>query len=215
MSENFEILFPNNDFGSVWPTKPGEFEPKSIVHYMLDIEADNGAAGLELTFQAKKITQGVPGPEKITGYAAEIAKSRGGPPSQALPSPYDMEIGEQCWLLIQLNPLVKDWHFLPGGVGATTKAKENSRNCQLHHVYPDGKVKGPGEALVDDGCKVLYFGVVKRGPKSNAPSDNPPGDLFNFHVEFLQEGGKKRLKVIFDPDVKNNSENPIPPSGGN
>ncbi len=81
-------------------------------------------------------------------------------------------------------------------------------------MYPDGGVKKPGEDAVDDGCKVLYFGVVKRGPRKNPPLDNPPGDLFNFHIEFLQQDpdGPKRLKVIFDPDVKNNSDtNPIPP----
>jgi hypothetical protein len=215
VSDKITRIFPDNEFGDIDAKKPGKFAPKSIVHYMLNVES---LPGVGLKFEAIRKNE-VFTPDFIAKYAEDIANDPSGPAS-FVGSPYDMEVSHGCWLLVQLNPLI-NWQFAPGGRGCTTKKKANSRNCLLHHVYRGGVVKGPGEDLDldvdihsdDKKCRVLYFYVAKRGGKNGGHPSNPPGDLFNFHIEFFQVGsdGGKRLAVIFDPDVKNNSEIPIPP----
>jgi hypothetical protein len=216
MSNNSRKIFGDNKFGDIPSKASKKFEPKVIVHYILDISEEQGSSnkggsrGVSLKFEAIA-TGNTPGPEGVASYAKKVAIEKKGPGRPGVPSQYDMEISQQCWLVVQLNPEIKNWQFATNLPGCTTKASKNKRNCLLHHVYEDGTISLPGDVVAKDRCQVLYFGVVTRGGKKNPTSNNPPGDLFNFHIEFLQKDTKERLSVIFDPDVKNNGEIPIPP----
>jgi hypothetical protein len=123
-------------------------------------------------------------------------------------SPFDIIVNKQSWIVLQLDPSVKNWQFCIGEHGCTTKEERSEiRNWWLKHYY--GKNGFDHGVVSDNGCRILYFGVVKRGSAFVVDINNPPSELFNIHVEFVQvdkDKGvdvEKRLKVIFDPDVSN------------
>ena len=213
----------NNAFGEIPNTAP-DFKPREIVHAILTVDASQPG---NLLFRAVKPKDDPPplrtddgqnaaaGAETIEDYAQRIAGQQGAIFAiQDAPSPYDIIVKQQCWVLLQLDPRITNWQFTKDEPGCTTKSAANKRNCGLRHVYAD-KIGAPGEVVTADGCQVLYFGVVRRGKNCKPPvSGKPPGEMFNFHIEFLQtDGGEtKRLPVIFDPDIKNDSDtNTIPP----
>lgn len=214
----------NNAFGEI-PNSVGDFKPQEIVHAILTIDASQPSNLVFKTVRPKddppplKTNDGQPAPpnaETIETYAQRIASGHGVAfGTRDAPSPYDIPVDRQCWVLLQLDPRIHNWQFTKDELGCTTKAAANKRNCGLRHVYAN-KMGAPGEVVTDDGCQVLYFGVVRRGKNCKPPiPGKPPGELFNFHIEFLQTDGDgtKRLRVIFDPDIKNDSDNNTIPPG--
>jgi hypothetical protein len=200
---------------------PSDFKPTALVHAILMIDWNTISPGnsSELRFQVGKpdpVTQPPPASYALADmkkYAQSVADAQGLVGNVIDPSPYDIPVDQQCWILIELRSDLKNWHFVPDGYGCTTKVKPKgkARNCALHHVYKGQPMGDPGEVVRDDLCGVLFFGVVRRGGKGSTDPDNPSADAFNIHVEFKQTDKDpttkkditKRLKVIFDPDVKN------------
>jgi hypothetical protein len=195
-------------------TRPADFLPEKIVHVILTINrcrlSTNEKDPISLDFTIKEPTSApptiTPGDEtRVTEYAVERASPQLiqiqlGP----APSPFDITVKRPCWVVVELDEKIENWQFATGERGATTKA-ESDNNCYLRHVYDDG-AQVAGKLIPRDGCRVLYFGVVARDAANTANG----GELFNFHTEFLMEEDngsgkpvKKRLNVIFDPDVKN------------
>ncbi|USQ97369.1 nucleotide synthetase [Caulobacter sp. RL271] len=214
ISSQFRLAVENNALGKI-PNSPDspkkKFDPKEIIHVIVEAETQNGEIGFMLRFPS-------PPPPPITdsrtikNYVKHLATSPTPATIPPLVSPLDIPITQQCWVVVQLGDSVSNWRFSPEEYGCTTKAPSNDRNICLIHAYndPDDELGDPGAVVRDSGCKLLYFGVRKRGPK-NSGMPNPDRDGFNFHIEFIKPAGP--VKVIFDPDVKNESENSIPPSG--
>ncbi|KQZ06143.1 hypothetical protein ASD21_00425 [Caulobacter sp. Root1455] len=199
-------------------TKPSNFIPKSIVHVILTVDRTKLATDPQLAMNLAFTVQ-APAPTTPTmgaGDETEVEKyalARAGFQAVDLlttpaPSPFDIDVREQCWVVVELDSKIHGWQFAKHERGATTKG-ESDRNCYLRHVYAKG-VEAPGERIPRDGCRVLYFGVVARDVFDPKKDPNPGSEAFNFHTEFLMEENdpngvkiKKRLNVIFDPDVKN------------
>lgn len=195
-------------------TRPAEFQPQEIVHVILTVDRNKLSANpkdpMVLAFMIKKPLPGPPpisaGDEDKVRTYAELRASMPliGVNLTPAPSPFDITVGRQCWVVVELDEKIENWQFATGERGVTTKV-ESDRNCSLRHVYANGAEQA-GARIPRDGCRVLYFGVVAR-EAANTPHC---GELFNFHTEFLVEEPdeqgqlvKKRLNVIFDPDIKN------------
>lgn len=201
--------------------KPHNFVPKRIYHYILSFDVDelrqNAAGNFSLPFIIKKPDKNPPnvkdgGESEVIEYVENLL-SIGilNNDEKIIVSPFDMTFQNQCWIVIQIESKINNWQFSVDDYGLTTKV-DSDRHCSLRHVE-NGKVQPAGERVKDDGCRVLYFGIVARAGKGHVGAS----ELFNFHTEFLTPGldeqGKpitKRLKVIFDPDIKNEGS-PIPP----
>lgn len=203
--------FLDNAFGEI--PEDAKFNPAKIVHVILTIDTTDPT---QLRFSLAYPYDDPPDPRltSIEHYAGEVAKAH--PLILAVKnpvSPYDVGVSEQCWVMVQLDPKLKNWQFTNGEFGCTTKAEANDHNCNLRHVYPNGDVSKPLERVQRDGCRVLYLGVAKRDKPD--PSNSALGsEFFNFHVEFIQQtpgAPERRLKVIFDPDIKNEGNHSIPP----
>jgi hypothetical protein len=129
MSNNSRKIFGDNKFGDIPSKASKKFEPKVIVHYILDISEEQGSSnkggsrGVSLKFEAIA-TGNTPGPEGVASYAKKVAIEKKGPGRPGVPSQYDMEISQQCWLVVQLNPEIKNWQFATNLPGCTTKASK-------------------------------------------------------------------------------------------
>lgn len=205
-------VLKNNEFGEI-PNAAEGFAPKEIVHVIIQhrMEGDKMVFFLEVP---QKDPPPIWDENTIKTYAIGMAK-KGPPPSKVpLHSPLDISVSSQSWVVVQLGDSVSNWQYTAGELGCTTKAAANDRNVCLVHVYNDehDPLGDVGGVVGKEHCKLLFFGVRKRGRHSPIDPNNPGSDGFNFHIEFVQD--EKRLKVIFDPDVKNDSDtNTIPPGG--
>jgi len=203
---------PSNNFGHpiLEATAYGwSSDPKPIRHYILTVAQEVGG---KLNFQAfpkSKDVDHATDADDMGRYAAgKIGTPVGG--RGVVPSPLDMSIRYQGWLLIQLDPAI-NWQFTKGEVPCTLKEQDlTGRNIKLRHVYDDGRwSNGP---VVADDCRTIFMGVVKRA-KPTGPGEPPEASCFiNLNVEFLQEvnGRPTRLKIIIDPDVPNEGPDSIP-----
>lgn len=223
-----------NKFAPLSSGKVKNFHPESIVHIYLTMkgalrtksdneqdhpnENQNYKELLGIRFYAYRneidIKKNEMSINKTRSYISDIENGFLPPPSQEV-SPYDMWVNKQCIILVQLDKTLDKWQFSKEEHGCTTKKFHfGTRNWGLTHYYGNGNYGKMGDTITGEDCRMLYFGVVKRGSgKSEDPVDrcNPSSELFNIHIEFKQTdtdsaGNEipKRLQVIFDPDVKNN-----------
>lgn len=128
----------------------------------------------------------------ITSHSSELKGNpcRGGrDPKAADKTPLDLNSAGPCYFVLELDDQ-HNWQFQHDRAAISTKNDYSSAYCDLHHIRPGGGA-GPGE-----GCKLIYFAAI------DPPSEKKPGNhQFNFHVEFLQDDGK-RLPIIIDPDIR-------------
>ena len=189
-------LVPPNKFGGLQVTNTvTNGDPIEIRHFQIGV--DGSVAGF-LNFTIKRV-EPTDLPANINKYVQDIASGNKvamsfvNPP----PSPFDMIVSDPCFIVVELAPDVKNWQFETGTAALTTKDTATEDNWGLVHAYADGR-HSAGIAT-RDGCRVIYFGVAKRGAYQSS--------FVNLHTEFLQL--PKRLRVIFDPDVPNDGD-PFP-----
>ncbi|MET0273022.1 MAG: nucleotide synthetase [Phenylobacterium sp.] len=214
------IVIPDNDFVPL-DDRPGvAFKAKRIVHARMRIHRN---VHKQLKFSVKMVTvaTGEDIPESdAQAYARKVADglapfiplaglARGPRPG---PSPYDIAIERQSWVIVELDPWLDNWQFGKDYLGITTKVAKSGDNFGLQHVYPSKPDGTPGTIahgnIKDEKCKVAYFGVARRAKGES--------QYFNLHTDFLQPArpgsrSMHRMIVIFDPDVGNNGGFPIPP----
>lgn len=186
-----------------WP------EAKIIKHVILTFEEDGTQN--ELRFQAVEVSQCDAASDVANMSAYAIGQIGRSVPLPAVPSPLDIDVDRQCWLLIQLDPS-KNWQFTVDQVPCTLKEEDlYGNNIYLRHVYQDSKTGEKG-AVKRDGCKTIFFGVVQRGGENDCEKPEPGRCGINLNVEFIQDDGSitKKLKLIIDPDVPNDGGTTIP-----
>jgi hypothetical protein len=216
-AQNRRVL-RNNDFGELADSTEEKFDPKEILHLVINAKLNPDGLFFYLTSAIEKPIQISEEKDLIDYLMGLYDKSIQN--TFVVPSPLDIDVKKQCWVVVQLSGKIDNWQFMKGDLGCTTKSPGNDRNIKLRHIYNDkiDPIGDVGGIVRDEKCKILCFGVRRRGRLNSTDPQNPGRDAFNFHIEFLPEKGddkKKRLKVIFDPDVKNDSDNnPIPPDGG-
>ena len=158
----------------------------------------------------------VEGLSGMEDYAAKVAEALPRRPEPLLPSPFDIPV-QQGWLLIELDPDI-NWRFTKGQVPCTLKAQDlRGENIQLRHAYVDefGKGQIRAGAVHSEDCKVIFFGVRRRG---GAPHQAGDPDLrhcyVNLNIEFLQDHVNSKptryLQLIVDPDVPNSGSSEFP-----
>lgn len=210
MSNPTRLLSQDNKFGRISGRKPVDFKPKKVIHVFLTMDLSK-PGDLQLNVLQP---QGSPfeykSDKELEDYALGAYDHGKSSPVQFLPNTqYDIVVKEQCWIILQLDPSIKNWQFALDDFGCTTKSAANDRNCYLRHVYR-GQLGKPGDPVDRNGCQVLYFGVYRRGARDSNDANDLPSELFNFHTEFLQAALGARLPVIFDPDIKNDADNNFP-----
>ena len=202
------LLSQKNAFGQIPNGQPAKFNPKVVIHVVLTMSFSR-TGDLELN---PLQPDGSPFAYKDAAHLEAYVKNVADNPLIVfkpgfLNTQYDIPVSDQCWIILQLDPKIPNWQFSVDDYGCTTKKAKNTRNYNLRHAYPK-RLGDAGERVDSDGCKVLYFAVVRRGLKKSGTGS----ELFNFHTEFLQKNLGARLPVIFDPDIKNDSDtNTIPP----
>jgi len=182
---------------------------KPLKHKIITVDPTRGTWKFDAAdgLDQGAVLNGLPG---IAGYAkAQIPKSR---PEPLAPSPLDIPVTGQCWLLIRLDPIILNWQFAKKKVPVTLKHEDlQGDNIHLRHVYANDPVDHPGhEGVVEnDGCKAVFFGVVSRKQNNGTQPIDLGSCYINLNVEFLQtvDGVEKRLQLIIDPDVPNDGGN--------
>jgi len=159
----------------------------------------------------------VRGYKQMCDYAGNLAKQGGVRGLRSSLTPIDLDVHEQCWLLIELDPDI-NWRFSSDYLACTTKEPEppckdqpdgprSGFNVCLRYAYSDGTVvRFPQDANPGANCRFIFFGVVHR--------DDKKGQAFNLFVEFYQtdDNGKtwKVLPTVLDPDVPNDGGQGFP-----
>jgi hypothetical protein len=224
---------PGNVFDPIYDQyDASRWDPVGIAHYQLIIDKN---VPEKLEFATKEISNSVP-PTSILDYAYIIANKTmtaeekieavsklenpekmfiGGSRDETslsyrINSPYNMPVLNQCWLLLELDPSVKNWQFEKGYHSVTSKHVADKYDFSLVDVYSgnashaDGVVGGQRSYVKYDSCRVVFWGVARREYKGSR--------LFNIHTEFKQGSAatERRLKVVFDPDVPNDGNNAFP-----
>ena len=146
-----------------------------------------------------------------------LSISIGGLNLDPLPTPFDINVTDPCYLLLILDPTT-NWRFTPGNRGVTTKRYFGSDNFGVTFVTHSDVALDQNDRVqftdptktigAPDKCKILYFSVARRRPDCIPPQ---PGfsskQGFNFHIEFYWKNSENkvtlRLPTIFDPDVPN------------
>lgn len=205
----------NTDYTTFFDAK------KKIMHYLLTVEQkENDEIPSALVYQA------IYYPNEYTDASlndviefcrgkAVNGTDRGG---SIFPSPLDMTVASQCWLVIELDKTI-NWSFARNARACTSKHADpdhgggkKGHNLWLRHVYKNGDTleKTTEGDVGKDGCRVLFFGVAHRG---YADKGTTPHHYFNLKIEFFQaeEGRLLLLPVVLDPDVGNDGHDEIPP----
>lgn len=109
-------------------------------------------------------------------------------------TPYDINVTEQCYVILLLDPRI-NWRFTTGGRGVTTKAfhgtdnfgvrfatreKPDSDESSVAYSNPSNHFGAPAD------CHVLYFAVARRRHDAVPPQEGYSSkQSFNFHMEFV------------------------------
>lgn len=105
--------------------------------------------------------------------------------------PYDIYVGCQCYIVIELDPERK-WQFMPGRPAITMQGPYGDSNGELHHLMPDGSTPTAGPD--GDGCRIIWFGVKYR--------DEYQHQQFHCNIDFSKLGLAQDPTQV-DPDVPN------------
>jgi hypothetical protein len=178
------------------PIGPGPADASRLTEIRhAKLSFSHGADGLQFFYVGKiKKTPG----NDIKGYIRDIAKHSAELAGERChgkslvgdeTSPLDLNSEVPCYFVLELDAQ-HNWQFQHDGPAITGKTHLHDKYCELRHVH-----KGSGHDPAD-GCKLIYFAAIDP-PGKEKPGKHP----FNFHVEFLQAGGK-RLPIIIDPDIR-------------
>lgn len=195
---------------------------KPIKHVLFSVRQKKDGTNLPIIFDRDEIYYNPADNKKyddVKNYAMGLVKNPSTPiEGKMVPTPLDFGVSKQTWVVIELDAAI-NWRFAQGVKACKSKEKDKDthgdgkkgHNLLLRHVY-DRRV----EEKTDDGkidaepCRIIFFGVAHRGPKYAK-------HLFNFKVEFFQKdlktGKDVVLPLVLDPDVGNEGEDSIPPTG--
>lgn len=177
------------------------WDPKEIIHARLEILSR--ADGEPLVFHLTRVETDAGDLEAgIEDYAQRVASpGMVRPASQALTSPWDLPVTQQCFVLFELDELVPNWQF--NGRGLLSKHQPKGYDFGLRWVSPTDQSIQKGD-IDEDGVRVIYLNVAHRLKK-------PDHHFTDIYVEFLQgNGGAIRMPIIFDPDIKNEGGEEFP-----
>lgn len=192
-----------------------DFEKKElpIRHYVLSVEQISG----KLVFSASKINERGPARlDEVLELGRQLAQS-GSDPHGLQPSPLDMPVCKQCWVIVELDQEI-NWRFSPGRPAITSKgeeythAKTKGHNLWLRHVHLDGRDLPHVDpaAVGPNRCRIAFFAVSHRGHKDFGTD---PHHYVNLKVDFFQpgkDGVELVLPCVLDPDVGNEGQQEIP-----
>jgi hypothetical protein len=181
--------------------------PVKVVHYVLTVKQD--ASPPYVKFFIDKGTLVNPAND-IEQYVHCIAADAPDPAycstlipaveERALPfsieTPYDIVVRQPSCIILQLDRAI-NWEFSKGDYAITSKFDYGDSNFGMGCGYRNGTITRAGP-VQSEGCNVAYFYVNRRASHES--------QMFNFHVDFKQtdnQGVTRRLKTIFDPDIKN------------
>jgi hypothetical protein len=179
------------------PTQPGKlsdakfipWKPKKIIHARLSLRP--WEEGNKLDFYVGKPQQDPVGVD-IETYAKKVATAQ---PLhiKTIPSPtqWDVYVDGQCYVLFELDPAIPNWQFR--GHGIVSKGSNDAYDFEMRWVSPKGDIKD--DPIQGDRCRVLYISVGQRNKDGH--------HNYNLLVDILDPGSKKRMPLIFDPDVPN------------
>ncbi len=177
-----------------------EFTSKRVLHVILDV-----ASTELLEFELKYVA---PGSETdAASYVKNLTSSFDVIPRSPFDIVLDYDTDEQQWIVVELGKTA-DWCFTAGSHGVTCKEGADGRVFDPHWV--DGSKNSVRGAIPagQEGCKLIWFGLAQL--------DHGAAVALNYHVTVSQTGKLpdgtpvvKRMKIIFDPDVRNEGD-PIP-----
>jgi hypothetical protein len=192
------------------PNHPAGHNAKRVYHYVLRINTSRTDPFYVTGGWQKNVD-----PNDIDTYVQQVATHQIAPPTKRpkpiIPaSPYDMPVQFQCWVVVQLDPALDGWQFVPGDRAAIVKDSPSiDDNINLKHVEANGDIGNAGFNVKRDKCQVFYFGVKTRG-KHDTPEAHSFLTIITEYVTDLGTNLERRLSVIFDPDVPDDGD-PIPP----
>jgi len=151
---------------------PGNWRPLQIRYAKLDFTVSD-RGNLIFSIANHETWDG----DDLNDGLSYASNDRGSDPT-FIGTPYDLKVSKACYLILRLSD--RNWRFRETGHGAiTTKYEIPGRYARLVHV----------------DNRIVYFACKEKAPPGR-------GDSLNFHVIFTQDGGRKRLPMVIDPDIK-------------
>jgi hypothetical protein len=183
-----------------------EFAPQEIVLAVLSMDRDeDGNLGYGIV-----LTDHIPPPKgeatiseaqlrKLLKRVADPDFDPGAPFLRI--TPWDIPVRKQCYLVLVLDPRIRNWGFHGDAV-------ESKGGCDAYDFNPFWVLPGddrPQRTPIRKGelPKVVFFSVGRRGAKK------PHG--LDYHVRVVDPNGRWELPVIYDPDVPNDGDSEFPP----
>jgi hypothetical protein len=182
-----------------WPLGdiPQGWAPEEIRCGLLDYEW--GTAGVEFLFRPWSTGELIKVWDAEFGLEKALAQVRA--EERSLPvirseTPFDLRIEKPCWIILKL--LKRPWRFRKTGYPVTTKSNREKNYAGLTYVNDSGDFYS-GDQDVEEACRIVFFSAVQ--PPRSDEETLPYAHGVNFHIDLLQNG-KKRLPLVFDPDIK-------------
>lgn len=193
--------------GQPIPEAPcANFQAKEIVHARLTlkwplIDPANPLAPQDLTFAMDRVENRAD-PGEIESYAKGVATAQAAAPPPVRSGPWDVGVTSQCYLLFELDRVVRNWRFIGPGLDSKGAGNGSYDFGMRWFDSTGGSHPATEEIETRHACRVLYLAVGERR--------YPGTHGVNIWVEFDHGSGLK-LPVIFDPDIPNDGPDAIPP----
>ena len=185
-----------NERGKLPRTKIKPWEPKEIILAVLSMKWEPGE---DLRFGISHLEH-IDG-DNVVAEAVRVADPRWTPPAPfGRPTPWDIPVRQQCYVLAVLDPKIRNWSFW--GEGIESKGADHAYDFEPFWLEPGDKAPRSGAIPEQSRCRVLYFAIGRRGAKASHG--------VNYFVKIRDPDGVREMPLIFDPDVPNEGNGIFP-----
>lgn len=105
-------------------------------------------------------------------------------------------------IVLQLDKTF-EWVFTPGKPGIDAKQDKPHEDSDLHFVDALGDAKLATTAGAPADCRMLFWSVLERKKPDY-------GRGFNFYIDMIDPESRRRMPLIFDPNVPDSGGSSIP-----
>lgn len=188
------LSHPKNEKGPLPKDSVYGFQARELIVAVLGMKWESGG---DLTFGVSHLDRilGDPVTEaQARDKAIEVADPSFDPGEPiARPTPWDIPVCQQSYLVLVLHPRIRNWAFW--GAGVHSKGDADAYDFNPQWLETGGKKPKDRPIRQDERPRVLYFSVGRRG--AYAPHN------IDLYVKIFDTNSDREMPLIFDPDVPN------------